>query len=101
VRKRVIAARRRQLDRYERGETSARENAALPARELERVAALDGAGKKTIEAAMCQLGLSARAFVRVLRVARTIADLEREPAVRASHVTEALAGRLLDREAFV
>ena len=45
-----------------------------------------------------KLGLSARAFVKVLRVARTIADLEGEERVRAPHVAEAIQGRLLDRE---
>lgn len=45
-----------------------------------------------------QLGLSARAFVRVLRVARSIADLEGEARVRKAHVIEAVQGRLLDRE---
>ncbi|MCA9645574.1 MAG: ATP-dependent protease, partial [Myxococcales bacterium] len=45
-----------------------------------------------------QLGLSARAFVRVLRVARSIADLEGDARVRKSHVIEAVQGRLLDRE---
>jgi magnesium chelatase family protein len=51
-----------------------------------------------IEAAVEKLGLSARAFVKVLRVARTVADLEGEERVRAPHVAEAIQGRLLDRE---
>jgi magnesium chelatase family protein len=52
-----------------------------------------------LETAMNRLGLSARAYVKILRVARTIADLESEPRVRAPHVAEAIQGRLLDREA--
>jgi magnesium chelatase family protein len=62
------------------------------------IARLDADGKKLIGAAMSQLGLSARAFVRVLRVARTIADLEAEPEVRDPHLLEAIQGRMLDRK---
>jgi len=69
-----------------------------PGTEFERVAALDRDGRRLIEAAVEKLGLSARAFVKVLRVARTVADLEGEPKVRAPHVAEAIQGRLLDRE---
>jgi magnesium chelatase family protein len=47
---------------------------------------------------MNQLGLSARAYTKILRVARSIADLEREERVRTPHVAEAIQGRLLDRE---
>jgi magnesium chelatase family protein len=59
---------------------------------------LDRDSRRLIEAAVSRLGLSARAFVKVLRVARTIADLESEERVRAPHVAEAIQGRLLDRE---
>jgi magnesium chelatase family protein len=73
-------------------------NAALAGAELERVVVLDRDSRRLIEAAVSRLGLSARAFVKVLRVARTIADLESEERVRAPHVAEAIQGRLLDRE---
>ena len=62
------------------------------------MATLDRDGRRLIEAAIEKLGLSARAFVQILRVARTIADLEGEARVRAPHVAEAIQGRLLDRE---
>jgi magnesium chelatase family protein len=62
------------------------------------VVVLDRDSRRLIEAAVSRLGLSARAFVKVLRVARTIADLESEERVRAPHVAEAIQGRLLDRE---
>jgi magnesium chelatase family protein len=98
VRARVMAARTRQHQRKTAGQVSVATNSLLCTAELERVAALDRAGKRLIEAAVAQLGLSARAFMRVLRVARTIADLEAEERVRAPHVAEAIQGRLLDRE---
>jgi magnesium chelatase family protein len=60
---------------------------------------LDQKTRHLLETAMNRLGLSARAYVKILRVARTIADLESEPRVRAPHVAEAIQGRLLDREA--
>jgi magnesium chelatase family protein len=73
-------------------------NALLTARDLERVAALDQKSQRLIEIAVTRLGLSARAFVKVLRVARTIADLENEERVREPHVAEAIQGRLFERE---
>jgi magnesium chelatase family protein len=96
VRARVLSARRVQKQRLERGEVRARSNACLTASELDRVATLDSEARRLLEGAMAQLGLSARAFVRVLRVARTIADLEADARVRAPHVAEAIQGRLLD-----
>jgi magnesium chelatase family protein len=71
----------------------------LTASELERVATLDRDGQKLLKAAVETLGLSARAYVKVLRVARTVADLEAEHQVREPHLAEAIQGRLFDREA--
>jgi magnesium chelatase family protein len=98
VRARVAQARAVQRERAARLGLSTSLNAALTGAELERVAALDRDGRRLIEAAVEKLGLSARAFVKVRRVARTIADLEGEERVRAPHVAEAIQGRLLDRE---
>jgi magnesium chelatase family protein len=98
VRSRVARARTVQRERAVKLGFSASVNAALGGPELERVAALDRDGRRLIEAAVEKLGLSARAFVKVLRVARTIADLEGEERVCAPHVAEAIQGRLLDRE---
>jgi magnesium chelatase family protein len=98
VRERVLGARERQWARFRRGETSAVNNAALGGRDLERMVELEADGKRLLEAAVRELGLSARAFTKILRVARTIADLDQEASVRSPHVAEAIQGRLLDRD---
>jgi magnesium chelatase family protein len=74
-------------------------NAALPGRELERFAGLCPKGRKTLADAMTKLGLSARAYNKVLRVARTIADLAGASSIAPPHVQEALTLRVLDRAA--
>lgn len=99
VRARVARARATQSERAARGETRASTNAALSGRDLERVAALCDAGARLLAAAVSRLALSARAYGKVLRVARTIADLDGAVAVAPSHVAEAIALRVLDREA--
>lgn len=97
MRERVIAARAVQAARA--GELGlARTNADLVPRDLERVATPDAAGARLLGAAVERLGLSARAYGKVLRVARTIADLDGSTAVSARHVAEAVHARLLDRD---
>jgi magnesium chelatase family protein len=91
---RVISARNRQKARAKQLGADGYLNATLPTAILEKVAALDDESKRLIESAVNRLGLSARAFNKVLRVARTLADLE---LVRATHVAEAIQGRILDR----
>ena len=91
VRSRVAAARERQRAR------GAGLNARLTSRALRAHASPDAAGRRLLARAMESLGLSARAWTRVLRVARTIADLEAAEKVAAGHVAEALQYRILDR----
>jgi magnesium chelatase family protein len=98
VRARVAKARAVQRERAARREARAETNAALAPRELEHVAALCDAGARLIGAAVSRLSLSARAYGRVLRVARTIADLEGSVAIAPAHVAEAIGLRVLDRE---
>jgi magnesium chelatase family protein len=72
-------------------------NAQIPVRQLRRLCALDDAGERTLELAVRRMGLSARAHDRILKVARTIADLATEERVSAKHLAEAVQYRSLDR----
>lgn len=94
VRGRVARARAIQAARGEGGHAW---NARLRGATLRRLCAPDAEGRRLLQAAIDRLGLSARAHDKVLRVARTIADLEGADAVRAPHVAEAIQYRALDR----
>jgi magnesium chelatase family protein len=97
VRARVERARSIQRDRKASHEVSASTNASLGASELERVASLCCAGTSLLASAVTRLGLSARAYGKVLRVARTIADLDGSAAMKPAYVAEAIGLRILDR----
>ena len=92
VAQRVAVARERQLGRQ------AKPNARLGTREINKHCKPDPQGQRLLERAMEQLGLSARAYHRILKVARSIADLAGSPEVGSSHVAEAVAYRVLDRQ---
>jgi magnesium chelatase family protein len=72
-------------------------NAHIPSRSLRKLCELDAAGERTLEMAVRKLGLSARAHDRILKVARTIADLDHKEQVAAKHLAEAVQYRSLDR----
>jgi magnesium chelatase family protein len=72
-------------------------NSQIPARQLRKLCALDDAGERTLEMAVRRMGLSARAHDRILKVARTIADLDASDRVTAKHLAEAVQYRSLDR----
>ena len=95
VAERVVAARGRQARRLAGSGRHA--NAELSPVEVRRWCAPDGEGERLLELAMAKLALSARAVHRILRVARTIADLEDADRLAARHVAEAIAYRSLDR----
>ncbi len=95
VRERVARARERQRARFERG--PGRVNARLGPRQLVRHCPLSAAGQALLTRAAARLGFSARAHDRVLKVARTIADLAGAEAIAVEHLAEALAYRTLDR----
>jgi magnesium chelatase family protein len=97
----VESARALQDERVTRGEVGARTNATLPQRDVERVASPCRVGQQLLRSAVDRLGLSARAYGKVLRVARTIADLDGSAALRPAHVAEAIGLRVLDRGASV
>jgi magnesium chelatase family protein len=98
VRARVIAARAAQAERARAIPHAALTNATLGPRDLERMATPDAAGSRLLASAVEKLGLSARAYGKVLRVARTIADLDGSDGVRTAHVAEAVHARLFDRD---
>jgi magnesium chelatase family protein len=72
-------------------------NARMPSRLIRKQCALDDAGERTLEMAVRKMGLSARAHDRILKVARTVADLDESPNVSAKHLAEAVQYRSLDR----
>ncbi len=98
VRSRVFVARARQWARHTSGEVTVPTNAQLSLGEAERVCSLDAQARALLERAARRLGVSARAYLRILRVARSIADLEEQATVSAAHVAEAIQGRILERE---
>ncbi len=95
IRARVVAARARQIERYQG--TRANSNAQLRPAQIKKHCRIDGPGSTLIEQAVARLGLSARAYMRILKVARTIADLEQKESIAAAHVAEAIQYRSLDR----
>ena len=72
-------------------------NSRIPSRVIRKYCAVDAAGERTLEMAVRKMGLSARAHDRILKVARTIADLDESQSVSAKHVAEAVQYRSLDR----
>ncbi len=72
-------------------------NAHIPEGELRKLCELDAAGERTLEMAVRRMGLSARAHDRILKVARTVADLDHAAGVSAKHLAEAVQYRSLDR----
>ncbi len=99
VRGRVAEAWARQRERRSKREVTAPANGSLSPRDLERVASLCPDGSRMLAAAVERLALSARAYGKVLRVARTIADLDGSDLVLPRHVAEAIGLRVLDRGA--
>jgi magnesium chelatase family protein len=95
VRARVLAARERQRARLDGA--PARVNARMTGRQVRRFCALPEAGTRLLAAAVTRLGLSARGHDRVLKVARTIADLDGADGLTVDHVAEAIQYRGLDR----
>jgi magnesium chelatase family protein len=95
IRERVTRARRAQQDRFLRDGIHA--NAHMKSRHIRKYCRISDDSQQLMEAAMHRLGLSARAYNRILKVARTIADLSGSDAILSSHVSEAIQYRSLDR----
>lgn len=96
IRKRVMTARERQADRF-REAPGIHCNAQMSSRLLRSHARLDEAGRALVKTAVQRLGLSARAYDRILKVSRTVADLSGSENIAAEHVAEAIQYRSLDR----
>jgi magnesium chelatase family protein len=95
IRERVIKARDRQRERLQPEGIFA--NAQMTPRLIRRHCRIDAESERMLETAMARLGLSARAYDRILKTSRTIADLEGDEQIRAPHVAEAVGYRSLDR----
>jgi magnesium chelatase family protein len=93
VRERVVAARERQSMRY--SSDGLRTNAELTPALMARYCAADAAGRRLLQSAVTRLTLSARAYDRVHKVARTIADLAGDDLITADHLAEALQFRMM------
>lgn len=96
VRERVLKGRQIQLDRY-RGERGLYANSQMPPKLIRKHCAISAEGEKLLESAIARLGLSARAHDRILKVSRTIADLEGAESIEPKHLSEAIQYRTLDR----
>ena len=96
IRARVVAARERQRERFANC-PGVHCNAQMSARQLQELVQLDEAAQDALSMALDRLGLSARAYERVLKVARTIADLDGSNKVQRQHIAEAVSYRNLDR----
>ncbi len=97
IRKRVIEAREIQARRYE-GNEGMYANAQMSSKQLRELCQLNQAGQNLLKTAMERLNLSARAYDRILKVSRTIADLDQSESIQAHHLAEAIQYRSLDRE---
>jgi magnesium chelatase family protein len=72
-------------------------NAGMQVREIREFCKVEGAGEELLKMAITKLGLSARAYDRILKVARTIADLSGQETIHPEHISEAIQYRSLDR----
>ncbi len=97
IRERVVEARKVQQKRFA-DNPRIHNNADMGTREVRRYCKLDDAGSDLLKMAITKLGLSARAYDRILKVSRTIADLEKSDEILPQHVSEAIQYRSLDRE---
>ncbi len=97
IRARVIAAREIQSKRYEHLQ-EVYCNAQMPSNKIKQICVIDETGKQLLKTAINKLNLSARAYDRILKVSRTIADLDASEEIKTQHLAEAIHYRSLDRE---
>jgi len=97
IRERVIKAREIQAARYQESE-GVYANAQMSSKQLKEICVISTAGQNLLKVAMEKLNLSARAYDRILKVSRTIADLSSSENIKPEHLAEAIQYRSLDRE---
>jgi len=97
IRARVVKAREMQSERF-KDQKNIYCNAMMPANMVKEICVINDAGRTLLKTAMERLGLSARAYDRILKVSRTIADLAGTPDIKIEHLAEAIQYRSLDRE---
>ncbi|MFT4854728.1 MAG: magnesium chelatase family protein [Algoriphagus sp.] len=97
IRERVIQGRERQKERF-KDNPEVFCNAMMPSHQVKEVCQINEAGKMLLKTAMERLGLSARAYDRILKVARTIADISASENIKVEHLAEAIQYRSLDRD---
>ena len=95
IRKRVDSARELQRSRY--GNDGIYFNSRLESKELEKYCVIDKDGEELLKLAILELGISARAYDKILKVARTVSDLAGSDVIKAEHIAEAIGYRSLDR----
>ncbi|MGW9686425.1 YifB family Mg chelatase-like AAA ATPase [Flagellimonas sp. 2504JD1-5] len=100
IRNRVVAAREVQTNRFSTLE-NVHYNAQMNTKQIRKFCVLDEPSKELLKNAMMRLNLSARAYDRILKVARTIADLESSDSITGNHISEAILYRSLDREGWL
>ena len=99
IAKRVVWARKRQQERF-RTYKEIHSNAQMPSQMVREICKIDASSTRLLKGAMKRLQLSARAYDRILKVSRTIADLDGKDSIEASHLAEAIQFRSLDRESW-
>jgi len=97
IRERVVRARQIQSDRF-KNQSTIYCNAMMPSNMVKEICVINDAGRTLLKTAMERLGLSARAYDRILKVSRTIADLATSPEIKLEHLAEAIQYRSLDRD---
>src|SRR5699024_12772514 len=100
IRKRVVMVRNIQSERFKENK-DIHYTAQMGVRQIRKYCKLDYASSKILEIAMKKLNLSARAYDRILKVSRTIADLENTKEINTTHISEAIQYRSLDREGWI
>jgi magnesium chelatase family protein len=100
IRERVVKARALQTERFKNNK-NVHYNAQMTVKQIRKYCTLEDESMTLIKVAMERLGLSARAYDRILKVARSIADLEDSESIKSSHISEAIQYRSLDREGWL